>query len=53
MILQVHDKLVLKVPEEEADATAALVKEVMEGAYPFDAPLRVDVSMGCTWGEAK
>ena len=32
MLLQVHDELVFEAPEGEAKATAALVKEVMEGA---------------------
>lgn len=53
MILQVHDELVLEAPEAEVDATAALVKEVMEAAYPLDVPLRADVNVGRNWGEAK
>ncbi len=53
MILQVHDELVLEVPEDEADQTVVLVKEVMENAYPMDVPLRVDVSVGQDWGKLK
>ncbi|MBN1313393.1 MAG: DNA polymerase I [Anaerolineae bacterium] len=53
MILQVHDELVLEVPEDEAKETAALVKEIMENAYPLDIPLRADVNIGHNWGEAK
>lgn len=53
MILQVHDELVLEVPEEDVDATTVLVKEVMESAYPLDVPLRADVNVGRNWGEAK
>ncbi len=53
MILQVHDELVLEVPEREVAETVTLVKEVMEGAYPMDVPLRVDVSVGLDWGAIK
>jgi DNA polymerase-1 len=53
MILQVHDELVIETPETEVDVMAALVKEVMESAYPLDVPLRADVNVGKNWGEAK
>jgi DNA polymerase-1 len=53
MILQVHDELVLEVPEEEADVALALVTEVMSSAYPLDVPLKVDASTGQHWGEVK
>jgi DNA polymerase-1 len=49
MILQVHDELVLEVPEDEIDTVAPLVKEIMEGAFRLDAPLRVDVKVGVNW----
>jgi DNA polymerase-1 len=51
MILQVHDELVLEVPQEELDEAAALVIEMMEGAYALDAPLRVDAKVGRNWLE--
>ncbi len=51
MILQVHDELVLEVPDAELDRVSWLVKEVMEGAYKLDAPLKVDIKTGRHWGE--
>ncbi len=51
MILQVHDELVLEVPENELDKVCPLVESVMEGAYPLDAALRVDLKTGRHWGE--
>jgi DNA polymerase-1 len=51
MILQVHDELVLEAPDAEVDRVSALVKEVMEGAYKLDAPLKVDLKTGRHWGE--
>ncbi len=49
MILQVHDELVLECPEEELAGVAALVREIMEGAFKLDAPLKVDVEAGPNW----
>jgi len=51
MILQVHDELVLEVPEAEIQPTRDLVVQVMEGAYPMDAPLRANAQMGDNWDE--
>ena len=52
MILQVHDELVFDVPEDEVEATSALVKEQMEGVLPLGVPLEVDVGSGRNWREA-
>ncbi len=49
MLLQVHDELVLELPEAEREPVAALVREVMEGAYDLDVPLKVDVEIGPNW----
>lgn len=49
MILQVHDELVLEVPEDELDQTKGLVVETMEGAYELRAPLKVDAKVGPNW----
>ena len=53
MLLQVHDELVLEVPEDEVDTAAALVREAMEDAYQLDVPLRVDVHSGTSWYDLK
>ncbi|MGD8398546.1 MAG: DNA polymerase I, partial [Anaerolineae bacterium] len=49
IILQVHDELVLEVPEAELDEVLALTVDTMEGAYPLDAALRVDAKVGRNW----
>jgi DNA polymerase-1 len=49
IILQVHDELVLEVPDDELDATAALVVQTMEAAYVLDAPLRANAQVGPNW----
>jgi DNA polymerase-1 len=51
LILQVHDELVLEVPEGEVDRMKPLVKEKMEGACALSAPLVVDVKVGRSWME--
>jgi len=51
LVLQIHDELLLKVPEPEAEASRALVKEVMEGALKLDVPLVVDARLGRTWAD--
>ena len=42
LTLQVHDELVLEVPEGELIPVSRLVKETMEGAYELKAKLKVD-----------
>jgi DNA polymerase I len=53
MVLQVHDELLVEVPETEISAVRELVREEMCGAYPLDPPLAVDVGVGDDWAEAK
>ncbi len=52
MLLQVHDELIFEVPECEADATATLVKDIMENVVKLDVPLIVETGIGKNWGEA-
>ncbi|MFN3450336.1 MAG: DNA polymerase, partial [Roseococcus sp.] len=52
MLLQVHDELVLEAPEAEAEATGALLREVMENVASLRVPLRVEVGQGRNWAEA-
>jgi DNA polymerase-1 len=53
LVLQVHDELLLEVPENEVAAVLELVREEMTGAYPLDPPLVVDVGVGEDWNGAK
>jgi DNA polymerase-1 len=52
LILQIHDELLLEVPEPEAEDARALVKSIMEGALRLDVPLVVDARLGRNWSEA-
>jgi DNA polymerase-1 len=53
LLLQVHDELLLEVPEVETSGVRELVREELVGAYPLDPPLAVDVGVGDTWADAK
>jgi DNA polymerase I len=53
MILTVHDELVFEVPEGEADAAAALVRDAMTHVVEMKVPLEVDASFGPNWADAK
>jgi DNA polymerase-1 len=46
MLLQIHDELVLEVPEEEVEKTEKLVRDCMESVMKLDVPLIVNISEG-------
>jgi DNA polymerase I len=52
MLLQVHDELVLEVPQAEHEKTAAVVRRVMERAARLDVPLVVDTGAAANWADA-
>lgn len=52
MLLQVHDELVFEVPDAECEATAALVRSVMEQAACLDIPLVAEAGWGANWALA-
>ncbi len=53
LVLQVHDELLLEVPDTEVSGVRELVRAEMVGAYPLDPALAVDVGVGDDWAEAK
>ncbi|HEX3860656.1 MAG TPA: DNA polymerase I [Stellaceae bacterium] len=56
MLLQVHDELLFETPEGEVEATAALVKQVMEAACAphceLSVPLVVETGWAASWDQA-
>jgi DNA polymerase I len=52
LIMQVHDELVVEVPERSAAEIGAAVVRIMEGAAELRVPLRVDQGLGANWDEA-
>ena len=53
LVLQVHDELLLEVPDTEVSGVRELVHSEMVGAYPLDPPLAVEVGVGDNWADAK
>ncbi|AOS96435.1 DNA polymerase I [Microbulbifer aggregans] len=52
LIMQVHDELVLEVPEDEVEKVREGLIGRMQGAAELDVPLIVDVGQGASWDEA-
>ncbi len=53
MLLQIHDELIFEVNADEAEALAEKFKNIMEGIYALDVPLRSSVNIGSNWSELK
>ena len=52
LIMQVHDELVLEVPDGELDLVRAKLPEIMQQAGEMDVPLLAEVGVGENWEEA-
>ncbi len=52
MIMQVHDELILEVPQDELEDVLSGLKTRMSNAARLDVPLIVDVGVGDNWDEA-
>ncbi len=53
MILQVHDELVLEVPEKEVEATSLLLNDAMENVMTLAVPLSVNLQVSRDLGVGK
>ncbi len=49
LLLQVHDDLILEVPEKEIEEVAVLLTRCMENACELKVPLIVSLKMGTNW----
>ncbi len=52
LIMQVHDELVVEVPETEIEAVERGLRERMMAAAKLRVPLKVDIGHGRNWDEA-
>jgi DNA polymerase-1 len=52
LILQVHDELVLEVPDDELAGVRAALPPLMTGVARLEVPLAVEVGVGANWDEA-
>ncbi|HEY3485879.1 MAG TPA: DNA polymerase, partial [Ilumatobacteraceae bacterium] len=53
LVLQVHDEVLVEVPEVEHDTVGEQVVEIMRSAAELDVPLEVNVAWGDSWADAK
>ena len=51
ILLQVHDELILEVPNKDLDKVAKYVKRTMENVHKLPIPLIADLEVGNNWGE--
>ena len=49
ILLQVHDELILEVPENEISQVEVVVREEMENVAKLRVPLTVEISTGKSW----
>lgn len=53
VVLQVHDEVILEVPQAEQDHIGPLVLDAMKTAASLRVPLEVNAAWGPTWADAK
>ncbi|MEP7281188.1 MAG: DNA polymerase, partial [Rubrivivax sp.] len=52
MVMQVHDELVLEVPEAELDWAREAIPRLMAGVAALKVPLLAEVGVGANWDQA-
>jgi DNA polymerase-1 len=60
LLLQIHDELLLEVPEEEVEVIKDIAPSVMEAPFSFlgldyvlKVPIKVNFAFGKSWAECK
>ncbi|WP_373539375.1 DNA polymerase I [Chamaesiphon sp.] len=53
MLLQVHDELVLEIPQDEWEELQPKIKATMEGAISLSVPMVAEIGVGANWMDAK
>ena len=53
LILQVQDELIVEAHKDEVDKVKQILSEEMQGAMELNVPLKVDMSTGHSWYDAK
>ena len=53
MLIQVHDELLFNVLDNEEEKVKEIVANIMENTYKLSVPLKVEMSSGKNWYEAK
>ncbi|WP_309731855.1 DNA polymerase I [Chamaesiphon sp. OTE_75_metabat_556] len=53
MLLQVHDELVLEIPQDEWEELQPKIKATMESAIDLSVPMVAEIGSGANWMDAK
>jgi len=53
IVLQVHDEVIVEVPDQEVATVGSLVLDAMKNAATLRVPLEVNAAWGRSWAEAK
>jgi DNA polymerase-1 len=53
VVLQVHDEVLVEVPDAEKDVVGPLILDIMRGAANLSVPFEVNAAWGDTWASAK
>lgn len=53
ILLQIHDELILTVPQSELELVTKIIKDSLESVVDWEIPLTVQTKTGSTWGNMK
>lgn len=53
VVLQVHDEVIVEVPDHERELVGPLILDIMKDAADLSVPFEVNAAWGQTWAEAK
>ncbi len=53
MLLQVHDEVIIEVPNSDVEKVSQKIKEIMENIFELKVPIKVEVSCAKNWAESK
>jgi DNA polymerase-1 len=53
VVLQVHDEVIVEVPDDEREGVGPLILDIMKGAANLSVPFEVNAAWGRSWAEAK
>jgi DNA polymerase I len=53
VVLQVHDEVIVEVPDNEKDVVGPLILDTMRSAANLSVPFEVNAAWGTTWASAK
>lgn len=53
LILQIHDEIIIEGPKAQLEALEPQIRNIMEHTFTLDVPLKADIHIAKSWGDAK